>query len=29
LNRKLGGEASFYKTELFASIQPRIKDLVT
>lgn len=29
LNRKLGGEASFYKTELFASIQQRIQDLVT
>lgn len=29
LNRQLGGEASFYKTELFRSIQERIKDLVT
>jgi type II secretory pathway predicted ATPase ExeA len=29
LNRELGGETLFYKTELFASIQKRIKDLVT
>jgi len=29
LNRQLGGEPSFYKTELFQSIQGRIKDLVT